>query len=79
MKTQTITDKKTYRAYMIELVVVALVGQATCERSIEDLMLEKANEFGRTAEDAKLDVKCALNMCSAISLVLEKSATDKFN
>ena len=74
-----INNQASYEAYLNVLFSVAVTTHGTPTESIEDVLLAKAQSYGRTSDEAMLDVKQILNVRSAVSILLKKASEEKFN
>lgn len=73
-----ITNQASYEAYLNDLFSVAVNTHGTPTESIEDVLLAKAQSYGRTDDEAMLDVKQILNLRDAVAVLIKKTA-EKYN
>ena len=79
MQHDKIENQASYEAYLNDLFSVAVINHTATTESIEDVLLAKAQSYGRTGDVAMLDVKQILNVRSAVSILLKKASEEKFN
>ena len=79
MQHAKIDNQASYEAYLNVLFSVAVTTHGTPTESIEDVLLAKAQSYGRTGDVAMLDIKQILNVRSAVSILLKKASEEKFN
>ena len=69
-----IENQASYEAYLNVLFSVAVTTHGTPTESIEDVLLAKAQSYGRTDDEAMLDVKQILNLREAVAVLIKKTA-----
>lgn len=69
-----INNQASYEAYLNVLFSVAVTTHGTPTESIEDVLLAKAQSYGRTSDEAMLDVKQIMNLRDAVAVLIKKTA-----
>ena len=74
MPNTKIDNQASYEAYLNDLFSVAVTTHGTPTESIEDVLLAKAQSYGRTDDEAMLDVKQIMNLRDAVAVLIKKTA-----
>lgn len=74
MQNDKIENQASYEAYLNDLFSVAVTNHGTPTESIEDVLLAKAQSYGRTDDEAMLDVKQIMNLREAVAVLIKKTA-----
>ena len=69
-----INNQASYEAYLNVLFSVAVTTHGTPTESLEDVLLAKAQSYGRTSDEAMLDVKQIMNLRDAVAVLIKKTA-----
>ena len=69
-----IDNQASYEAYLNDLFSVAVTTHGSPTESIEDVLLAKAQSYGRTGDVAMLDIKQILNLREAVAVLIKKTA-----
>lgn len=73
-----ITNAASYETYLHELFIVAVNSKATCRKSINEILLDQALVWGRTIDEAKLDIKHVQNIQTAFSIIIGNAAKAQY-
>lgn len=74
MQHAKIDNQASYEAYLNDLFSVAVTTHGAPAETIEDILLAKAQSYGRTSDEAMLDVKQILNLREAVAVLIKKTA-----
>lgn len=71
-----IADKASFEEYLDRLFTDAVTLNGTTDKSIDEILLEKAVSYGRAIDDAREDVKRILNVRAAVGVLLKCAASN---
>ena len=75
-QTNIINDQVSFEAYLNELFTMSVTTNGTQNKSLDEILLEKAMSYGRAIDDAKEDVKRILNVRAAVGVLLKSAASN---